>query len=397
MTPRSKSLLVIGTHPIQYHAPVYKALDTKWGLPVEMIYASDLSVSGYFDKDFRSHITWDVDLFASSDRCVFLSRSPEGTATDLDGISAKGLFKELKRYSPGAVLITGYFPAFHLQAFYQASRLRCPILFRAETTDFIVRGIRRRLRDMLLRRLYARCARLLPIGVRSYAHYKQLACPDEKLVLSPYCVDTSPFRCDEAERAQLRRATRDEMGIPKDRIVLLFSGKLVSLKRPRMLLEAVRRLPCHERGRISLVFMGNGPELEVIRAEASQEPSIPAVFPGFKLQKQLSSYYHAADLLVLPSKSETWGLVVNEALHHGVPCIVTDTVGCAPDLVRPGLTGEISSGSATSLSNAMMRALSLIGSEKVRSRCRELVANYTVDKAAAGIFCAYQQVTQDAS
>jgi len=103
-------------------------------------------------------------------------------------------------------------------------------------------------------------------------------------------------------------------------------------------------------------------------------------FAGFKNQRMLSPYYHAADLLVLPSQhSDTWGLVVNEALIHGLPCVVSTAVGCAEDLVIPGRTGEIFDvGSRSSLVAALGRAADLTGRADVREACRTQAARYSV-------------------
>ncbi|MBE2223377.1 MAG: glycosyltransferase family 4 protein, partial [Anaerolineae bacterium] len=108
-------------------------------------------------------------------------------------------------------------------------------------------------------------------------------------------------------------------------------------------------------------------------------------------QSALSPYYHAADLLVLPSRySETWGLVVNEALHHGLPCVVSDRVGCAPDLIDCGNTGEIfPHDDAEQLAAGIMRASEWIGTMCVRDTCREKVKKYTVEYAAVGIASAF--------
>jgi glycosyltransferase involved in cell wall biosynthesis len=111
---------------------------------------------------------------------------------------------------------------------------------------------------------------------------------------------------------------------------------------------------------------------------------------GFQNQRRLSRYYHAADLLVLPSHSETWGLVVNEALHHGVPVVVSDRVGCAPDLVENGQTGEVfASGSAAALTGSIVAGLRLCDAPGVRDRCRMRVSGYTIDRAAEGMAEAY--------
>jgi glycosyltransferase involved in cell wall biosynthesis len=115
---------------------------------------------------------------------------------------------------------------------------------------------------------------------------------------------------------------------------------------------------------------------------------------GFRNQGELSRFYHAADMLVLPSRaSETWGLVTNEALLHGLPAVVSDRVGCAPDLVTDGGTGAIfAAGSAASLAAALQRTWPLVGREDVRDACRQRAARYSVHRAAEGIAQAYRRV-----
>ena len=149
----NKKLLIIGTHPIQYLAPVYRSLEEKWNVPVHIIYASDFSVAGYFDKQFQTRFAWDVDLFTSPDKCTFLSRVQEGGATCFDEISAKGLGRSIEKLSPSAVMLTGYSPTFHLHAFWRTVCRRYPILFRAETTNnsATTTSRKRQLRSQILR------------------------------------------------------------------------------------------------------------------------------------------------------------------------------------------------------------------------------------------------------
>ena len=81
---------------------------------------------------------------------------------------------------------------------------------------------------------------------------------------------------------------------------------------------------------------------------------------------------------------------MNEALHHGVPAVVSEAVGCAPDLIEPGLTGEVfETGSVESLRAALQRAAALVDRRDVRDACRARVADYSVERAARGIAEAY--------
>lgn len=156
----------------------------------------------------------------------------------------------------------------------------------------------------------------------------------------------------------------------------------------------MRSLSDECRSRTVIVFLGNGELADALEKAAKREPLVRVHFAGFRNQKEISPYFHAADLFVLPSRRlETWGLVANEALLHGLPCIVSDAVGCGPDLVAPGVTGEVfASGSASELASAITRASGLIGRAEVRQSCRHRVAGYSVERAAQGIAEAYASV-----
>jgi len=390
-------LVVIETHPIQYHAPVYRELESRLGIPVTAIYGSDFSVAGYLDNEFGTSFRWDTDLL-SGYGSYFLSSVAQGGARNVDAVSARGLRIALHETSPSAVLLTGHSPAFHRRAFFEARRLRCPLILRADSTDQArERGAFVRLvRDASLRFMYRSCSRLLCIGQPAYDHFRRLGIQDAKLGFAPRCVDTAAFDLTPEGRARLRTATRTRLRVRDADYVILFSGKLSARKAPDLLLRAVRSLQPEIRDRITVAFLGSGELQATLEQIAGSSPEVRARYLGFQNQTHLSPYYHAADLLVLPSlHSETWGLVVNEALHHGVPCVVSEAVGCAIDLIEPGATGEIAAaGSAESLATAIEKALALVGRPEIRQRCRDKVSGYTVEKTAQGIAQAYWAVVK---
>ncbi|UCC94667.1 MAG: glycosyltransferase family 4 protein [Candidatus Omnitrophota bacterium] len=386
------SLVIVSTHPIQYQAPVYRAVQQNFGIPVTVIYGSDFSIKGYKDREFDTTFAWDTDLL-SGYASIFLSRIEQGKGSK-ERDSQGGISKILRSINPQAVMILGYSPCFHQKAFCLAWRAGYPILFRGETTDHAHRRnpLAAWMRDRVLRWMYKRCFRLLYVGRHSYQHYKRLRCPEEKLIFSPYCVDTEPFQCDEEARLCLRGGIRQQLGVDENDRVLLFSGKLSSRKGVELLLEAVKHLPQHIRESVTVMLLGSGKLKSVFQDFAQNPPTVKLHFIGFKNQSELSGYYHAADVLALPSKhSETWGLVVNEALHHGLPAVVSSAVGCAPDLIEPGLTGEIfQTGSMESLKEALQKIFARVGSLQMRQHCRTKIENYTVEKAAEGIAQAYK-------
>ncbi len=391
------SLAVISTHPVQYQAPVYRAVQSRFDIPVTVIYGSDFSIVGYLDRGFGVTVAWDIDL-VSGYTPIFLSRVSEGGARNVEEVSPRGLRKALLKARPKAVLMTGYGSRFHQIALLHTWMAGLPILFRSETTDHARRRnpVFDRTRDCLLKGFYRRCARLLYIGQRSHGHFKRLGLSEDKLVFSPYCVDIASFQWSETARELLRTRVRDELRITSKETVLLFSGKLISDKNPLLILRAVKALAPEVRHQIVVVFVGSGPLEREARDLAGVSPSVEVRFVGFQNQSQLSSYYHCADLLILPScRNETWGLVVNEALHHGLPCLVSKEVGCAPDLVESGVTGEIfESGSAKELALVIQRSCQWIGNVETREACRSKVDRFSVQKAAEGIARAYQDAVE---
>jgi glycosyltransferase involved in cell wall biosynthesis len=397
MKRERRPLVVIESHPVQYHAPVYRLVEEAHGIPVTVIYGSDFSIAGYHDREFNTSFAWDMDLTGGSD-VRFLSKAKEGGANSYEETSSRGLAGMLASTNGSAVLLTGYAGWFNRGAIYAAQRSALPLLLRAETSDHAVdrTSLKSAARDWMLRRLYSLCSRLLPIGSRSHAHYRRLGVPEEKIVFAPYCVNTAPFLCNETDRERLRPAARAEIGIERDDVAILFSGKLSERKGVHILTAAVKLLPPALRARVVLVFLGDGPEQPRLAASSQSDPGSRMIFAGFRNQTQLSPWYHAADMLVLPSlRSETWGLVVNEALHHGIPCVVSDAVGCAPDLIEEGQTGAIAkSGSPESLAAAIVRMAGQLSDPGIRSNCRRKVNGFSIAKAADGIAQAWREVAR---
>src|SRR5687768_478811 len=105
-------LAIIETHPIQYHAPVYREVQKRFDILVTAVYASDFSVVGYKDQEFGTTFAWDTDLLSGYSH-RFLSRTEMGGARSAEEASTRGLQQILKEVAPRAILLTGYSPRFY--------------------------------------------------------------------------------------------------------------------------------------------------------------------------------------------------------------------------------------------------------------------------------------------
>ena len=180
------------------------------------------------------------------------------------------------------------------------------------------------------------------------------------------------------------------MGAGPQDVVLLVVGKLMGFKRP---LDVVHALAHLDRRAIA-VFVGDG-ELRADVERALAATGVRGTVTGFVNQTDLPDWYAAGDVAVLASDFEKWGLVVNEAMACGLPIVVSDLVGCAPDLVHAGETGEVFRACDAESLAAALRPLIDQSDRRARlgAAARRLVARYDVAATAEGIIAAAQAAT----
>lgn len=240
--------------------------------------------------------------------------------------------------------------AAYWQAAFAAKAIGAQLWLRAESNDLArPPWWKRPLKRVVLGELFRHVDAALYIGSANKRLYEKYGVPASRLHPAPYAVDNARFAAQAAGLRGERAKLRARWGIPPEAFCILFCGKFVRKKRPMDLVRAaamLRRRHRPARG-VHLLFAGSG-ELEAALRAACQviaepltkadpaDPRPPATFAGFLNQTEISRAYVAADCLVLPSDSgETWGLVVNEALAGGLPCIVSDACGCVEDLISP--------------------------------------------------------------
>jgi glycosyltransferase involved in cell wall biosynthesis len=250
-----------------------------------------------------------------------------------------GLARQLGEFD--ALWVHGYARAFHWAAMLAARRRGLKLLLRDESTSISMpRGPAKLAAKRAffggLRRLVDG---VLAIGSLNRSYYVGQGFDPARIFLMPYAVDNGHFRAGAAGAAANRAAFLASLGLAPDRPRIVFSGKLTPIKAPDVLLEAFARL---SEPKASLCFVGDGPLRGMLEARARALGVAERVcFAGFRNQRELPAFYDAADVFVLPSRREPWGLVVNEAMNAGRAIVVSDQVGSGPDLVKAGENGAI--------------------------------------------------------
>jgi len=176
-------------------------------------------------------------------------------------------------------------------------------------------------------------------GSRAREYLVGLGASADRVFLAFNTVDVDWFRARADELRPHRAAIRQELGLG-DGPVVLYVGQLIARKGPLDLLAAhellLQRVPD-----VQLVFVGYGQLEPELRARVAQQQIGGVHFAGHVAIPDLPRYYVAADTFVLPSHEEVWGLVLNEAAACGLPIISTDVTGAAPDMIEPGVNGQI--------------------------------------------------------
>ena len=251
---------------------------------------------------------------------------------------ARGVIEQLDRLRPGAVIVAGYSHA-AMRAAARWCRRNDAIAILLSDSNQIDRR-RHGLKEWVKRSWISRnFDAAFVAGALSAAYAQTLGFAPSQIWRGYDVVDNAYFaKVAETARTQAASLLR-ELNLPER--VFLFVGRLSAEKNVHGLLDAMiayrRRAGADAWG---LLLVGNGPEAQSIaRRVGSAQEGVAVV--GFKQLPELAQLYAAASALILPSTSEPWGLVVNEAMAAGLPVLVSDRAGAAYDLVAPGINGYV--------------------------------------------------------
>ena len=378
-------LAVVTTHPVQYYAPLFRQLAERDDLDVHVFYGWEGAAGAEaLDRGFGASFAWDVPLLDGYAH-TFVENVAEDPGTHrFRGIDAPGMVPAVEAWGPDAVLVVGWSYKTHLQVL-RALGGRVPVLFRGDSTLLDERaGLRGRARSLArrlaLRWVYGHVDHALYVGQHNRDYFLAHGLDEDQLSWAPHAVDNDRFADPGGDPEAEARGWRRELGIAEGERAGVFAGKLEPAKAPGVLLEAFLS---GRSGLDHLVFCGTGPLEGELTAAASGRPGVH--FIGFQNQSRMPVAYRLGDVLALPSQSETWGLAVNEAMACGRPAVVSDRVGCAPDLVRPDTGRVVPAGDAAALA-AALAAVSAPGvAERMGAAARDLIAGWTLDEAAARI------------
>jgi len=377
-------VFIVDSHPVQYKAPVYQELARLREGGFKVLYATDCSVRGHRDAGFGQKVAWDIPLLEGYPHVILGNERGEPLA-GFRSLTGRGIGALLRRERPEAVLISQFLYEADLVTYIWCHFLGIPVWIRHETQDeaFVRPGWKSALRRVVYRLIYRGVDHAFYIGELNREHLIASGMAPGRMSRAAYCVRTRLDGMSDAEKQRIRDTLRGEHSVAADEVLLLFSGKLIEKKNPRLILEAMELLTPGELGRFKVLYVGSGAMEDELREMAGRFAG-RVEFAGFVNQSRMHEYYLAADVLILPSRraGETWGLVVNEALHAGCGVVMTDAVGCHREFGGWERVRVIGEGNAVECANALRE---LSGYARSFDWCAARMENYSVHAAAEAL------------
>ncbi len=337
----SRRIVIITEIIAPYRIPVFNALAQQNGVDLHVIFLAENDPTQRQWLVYKDEIRFSYQVLRSWRRRVGRHSFLMNWGADV----------ALRQASPDFIVCGGYNYIASWQSMSWARRNRVPFSLWSESTARDCRS-GHALVEFLKSRFFRGCDAFVVPGKSALEYLRKYGVPKELIFTAPNAVDTQLF----SQRAEKIRANavahRRALRLPAR--FFLFAGRLVPEKGSFDLLDAYQSLAPSVRNEVSLVFVGDGAARSALQHRAAAINGGSIQFTGFVQRESLPAYYALADALVFPTHTDTWGLVVNEAMACGLPVISSDAAGCVTDLVESGWNGRVVSvGDVGQLASAM--------------------------------------------
>jgi glycosyltransferase involved in cell wall biosynthesis len=336
---------------------------------------------------------WDIPLLEGYQYYFLRNYSLSESVSGFWGGVNPAILKELWTGRYDAVLLTGWYYASSILAFFGGWLTHTPIFIYGDSVSiqrrpWWIRAIKR----IVLTGLFRTFSAFLISGTFNREFYAQYDVPVSKMFPFPWAIDNEYFFQQAARGRRQRAETRRQFGIPVDKPIIVFSGKLIPRKRPLDLLQAFEKLGSDA----VLLYVGEGELREELEHYVQEHNIFGVQFIGFVNQSHIPLVLSACDIFCLPSAHDPRGTVVNEAMACGLPVVVSEGVGVwgEEDIVRPGENGFVHKiGDIQALANYLHRLLS---DEKLRlqmgQRSQAIIEKWGYEECLDGLLNALHHV-----
>ena len=372
-------LVFITSHPIQYQVPIFKKI-AKFNKNFSVIFENKVKKNVIInDQGFNKKIKWGNSLVKGYKFSHFRKK------TDLI-INIKNLYMYLKKNNIEYVILSGWNSSFYKLAFIISKILKIKIVLRCENNFYEDSFFKKNLKRIIFRFFFNLIHKFIAISKKNEEMYLECNVSKNKIINANYFVDNNFFskKFINFKKRKIMRKKYKSNG----QKIFLFVGKLISRKGLDVLFNSIRLLKEKNlKKKILFLIVGSGTEERKYKQMKINYNLSNILFTNFKNQKELLYFYDLADFLILPSYYETWGLVANESLEMGTPCIVSNGCGCANDMVKDNINGfSFNKGNHIELANLIAKISKNDKRNRITSKSiKHSLKKYNIDKTVNAI------------
>jgi len=323
---RPARVLLITNIISPYRIPLFNYLCNQSGLEFKVITLGEKEANRQW-QIMKNQIEFDYQILPGWHKFIWSKEMP----LHLNW----GLWRILQTYQPDVLVTSGYDALAYWEAFvYSKIHNKRFILWNG--TTLLSTGKMRGLAGLMKRIIIKGADRYVSYGTKAAEYLEYFGAPRERIHVGVNTVDMEWYR---REWYAAKEGVSFQVERPKyPPVMLLYVGQLIERKNVKRVLEALVRLRDPDLG---IFIVGSGPQESELREFCRGFEMHNVYFEGFKQQSELPRYYSMADILVLPSIKEVWGLVVNEALATGLYVLCSNRAGAAYDLIKEGWNGRV--------------------------------------------------------
>lgn len=248
------------------------------------------------------------------------------------------IFYEMFKMRFDVIISIGWAYPTNLLLFLFCKIMRKPFILWSESTSNEKTWIRTMTKG-LVKMMVGFSDGFLVSGTRAEEYLMQLGAKKNKIFILGNAIDNESFRKETLNFRQ-NDIPRKKLGLETEDFVLLYVGRFEKVKGLNFLLHAFKEAK-EENSKLKLLLVGYGSLKKELQNKVNELNLQGVKFFGPIERKELARYYAISNVLVLPSYSETWGYVLNEALASSLPVIASSAVGGAVDMIKPGENGFI--------------------------------------------------------
>jgi len=381
---RPHKVTIIAPTCFYYQVPLFREIASSKEINSTIYFCSEEGITGSDVRAaFHSSGNWGVQegLLEGYPSKILTNHAFRGSyLKSLIGLANFGIWRELSKERPDTVIVMSWMNPTWWLTFLACLKFRIPMLFMTDANgeaEQFKSGWKLWIKHNALGKfLFRTSSGFLCAGTANERFYTKYDVPVNKMYPFAYSWGYN-ILMEQADRLKDRKSElRKKYGIPQDDTVLLYCGRLSPEKGSIDLLEAYKMVPLQGK---ALVLVGDG-QLRKTLQDIVDTQGLESVYSmGFQNRNDIGEFYALADIFILPSHSETWGIVVAEALCFSLPVIVSDQVGAGFDLVSLNENGQIfPAGDVIALADRISRLIELPKEDRLKmgQKSRSLIKEW---------------------